>query len=299
MELVRISRTQDGQLRQNQFNALFRLTRTTRHTCTACLHSRVEDSDESIGMTITPLEEGGETVSAAIARMLRYVSSGTMCSQCSVPRTHAVHFTLDATPEYLRVSVRLEHAQPVLDESGNEMLEAIGEPLGVSGTSGNGIVVDDVLSLTDYMTHQDGTPVEYKLHCATYHQSNGIDAGHYTAGVTQPRGPGRRSATAATQFFIDDDQVIDWRGTPEKPNALTENPVGTGIQKPNVVVLWYEMIPHEPKIETMSRGVRQSANQRTIKEGEAIVVAMHRREMAKGIQSRSRCNSEVELHTPR
>ncbi|EUC48964.1 hypothetical protein COCMIDRAFT_2222 [Bipolaris oryzae ATCC 44560] len=145
--------TADGRHRSSQFTSLFKLTSTTSNTCTACHTKSTLNPEDSIGLTLDPLQRGPDTISAAISRTLHYdFAPGIPCNACRAPLTYAKRTTLTATPEYLRIGLKLTRMDPATRSKGK-----IVNPIGI----------DETLDLTPYMANQDtdtAAPVIYKLH---------------------------------------------------------------------------------------------------------------------------------------
>ena len=73
----------------------------------------------------------------------------------------------------------------------------------------NPMTIPEILNLTEYMTYgNDATPVpvRYKLRHVVYHQSAGLDGGHYAAAVTRIR----NQPSGAKTFFCNDPVVTDF-----------------------------------------------------------------------------------------
>ncbi|EUC38497.1 hypothetical protein COCCADRAFT_82931 [Bipolaris zeicola 26-R-13] len=246
--------TADGRHRTSQFTSLFELTYTISNTCTACHTTNTLNPEHSIGLSLDPLQKGPDTISAAISRTLNYdFSPGIPCNACHAPLTYTKRTTLTATPEYLRIGLKLTRMDPVTGEK-----DKIMNPIGIN----------DTLNLSAYMANQDADaePVVYKLHSVTYHSGPEITAGHYIAGVSGVKVPGQKLPRPL--FLVDDEETRAWgAGDGGARNVMAKNPIQHESGSFDAVAVWYEIVPGAR--ERVPRGV-SAADRLCLEEGRRI-----------------------------
>jgi hypothetical protein len=98
------------------------------------------------------------TVQAAVDRAMQGIfSPGANCAQaaCNVADvTYNRHYTVNATPEYLRIHINLLLNVPVLDKHGRPRIIST-LPITREAKNINPIQIDDVLNLTRHITFHD------------------------------------------------------------------------------------------------------------------------------------------------
>jgi hypothetical protein len=156
------------------------------------------------GFQFHPQRPGRDTIQTCINRFMRGqdpesihkgVTSG--CDKGCTNATIAPTYTIESTPEYLRVVLYL------FDRAGNKYTGPV--------------TIEEILDLTQYMTFQNNPlPVRYRLTSAAHHIGAGMAFGHYGAGVTSwaGRGGGPRVRGQAAgpnrepQWFCNDGNIM-------------------------------------------------------------------------------------------
>jgi hypothetical protein len=262
LSMLTHGRTPHGASRGAEFDSLFAIRKRETHACDHCHDVTVDKiEDEPLNMRVFPRDDTNEdTVEDAIARSLENSRSGS-CNTCKAgDTTFTIRNSIVAAPEYLRIYLMPYKATPnyVAGKDG----EVISAPILTKNR--RHINIPDTLDLTQHMEYitniQNPYPVRYKLVSATYHEGEELNSGHYTAAVTGPALPGRRTRP---QFLCNDTQITDLPPTAAHPNAITENPIQGSF---DAITLYYERIA--PTSGTSGPANRLSrADQLVIEEG--------------------------------